>query len=262
MDRESKARAIMADLEKRFEGTHPGQSVDVMPSVAVTAGYIRDMFEDDDTDYECIYLKIRGMSVAELWVKSNDWEIDLFYTLLSLGVQSPAPDEIIKWGQDAATFGVTPAIYYELLTKIGNVSFQPPAPDENGLLIEIQALCHEAYNEAGSNWQHSNFQSRFMVWWERNFERIRLNTRAHAPIAGKDPITESMRQEYNEVLSIARKRQEAIDELRSKSAKLIEALEEISNELRTSADVPKMLDFIKVMADKALAAYKGKEGGA
>ena len=81
---EEKKAAVLAECELRFEDTVPGQSVEIMPSVTIQNGYITDLFGDDDMEYECIYLNMRGRVVAELWSKSNGWEIDLFYKLLGL----------------------------------------------------------------------------------------------------------------------------------------------------------------------------------
>ncbi len=79
---EEKKSIVLAFCEQVFEGTTPGQSVEPIAKVVLQAGYINRA--EDDTDCECIYMRIAGQLVAYLWTHSTEWEIDLFYKLLGL----------------------------------------------------------------------------------------------------------------------------------------------------------------------------------
>lgn len=126
---DEKREAVLAFCERVFAGTVPGQSVEIMPSVAIQAGYISDLFEQDDTEYECIYLNIRGRMVAELWSKSNEWEIDMFYKLMGLETADAVAEAIEKLAE-----GLQKAKSWEMFDHYARAM----AVGHNGLTEQIE----------------------------------------------------------------------------------------------------------------------------
>ena len=72
----------LAECRNLLKDKVDGQMVHLLGCFSIQKGWI----DVDGTDYEAIYLYLNARTriVAYLWVRSDDWEINLFYSLLGL----------------------------------------------------------------------------------------------------------------------------------------------------------------------------------
>lgn len=189
---------------------------------------------------------------------------------LCLGVQSPAPDE-----KDENGLMPCPAIKWE----------QSPS-NKNRINGKLPSFCGQWYsvtkNKDGGKYltwrgggigsfdtQEEAMRHCEEQWYKLWTDEMRTwNTRAHAPISGKDRTNEAIRvcADFAEaVVSSLKEKHRSLKEKHEREvSKLIEALEIF---LRTPVfdkliptKTSKEYNQAEAMVDAALAAYKGKEG--
>lgn len=194
--------------------------------------------------------------------KIQDSQIEVWYSLLSLGVQSPAPDEN----------GLLPCPFCGGKAKIEIVLH---GFSHESLPATYFPTCTTFRCPMQNAQEDSEIGGVSVDWPTKEGAIAAWNTRAHAPSAGKDPEKEELIESnahLQTMMENQRVAHEATIEMlklghETKSAKLIEALENnlpIIRQFRDGidGDIPLIYEMGNSihLLEAALAAYKGKEG--